>query len=505
MMVLKRRSIVDPSISGGRYQAMKTAIHGLALLTIASIVVGACGTPAPGNGDTKAEQNRLVLTIVTGESNPEEATAFASAVAKVSGGAIELNVNNTLVALGPAYETDVIKTVTDGKAQLGFVAARAFDMAGVKSFVGLHAPFLIDSYGLEEQVLTSDWGQALLGHLRPAGIVGIGYLQGAMRRPLAYSHALVDLADYEGARIGIRASALTEATFRALGATPIVFQPGVTRGLDGMEVHPSQIRGANYDVGAHSLTGNIVFWPRPGVVFANAKVFDGLTPEQQATLREAATDAFGSSVASVKADQINAAEALCARGLATQSASAAAAADLMNAVQPVYEEIEKDPSTKATIDSIRGLKASLDATPETITCGAAAHPSASTAIAPADVIDSPIVGTYATSFTRTELAASPLLYDKGELNNGNWGDLTLAFGRDGRVTMTQSNVAESSSTSGTYTLHGDHIDMNFNTGSNVGANFSGRWSLFRDTLTFERVGDEELPTPYLVKSWTRVS
>ena len=200
----------------------------------------ACGTTtAPSDGLTRAGQNKLVLTIVTGQDNPEEAAWFAKAVAEESAGAIEVKIDNTSVPTSPTYEQDIIKYVAAGKAQLGFSAARAFDSLGVTSFVGLHAPFLVDSYELEEQILASDWAKELLGGTRSAGVVGLGYIQGPMRQPFGFTRDLVELSDYNGARIGIRPSALTEKTMKALGATPVPFTPGDIEGLDGMEAHLS--------------------------------------------------------------------------------------------------------------------------------------------------------------------------------------------------------------------------------------------------------------------------
>ena len=485
---------------------MKTRLSRyVGMLATAAILAG-CGAAGigqgAGGGDTRAEQNRLILTIVTGEGVAEEASAFAAAVAEVSDGSIEVKVDNTSVPGHgvPTYETDVIKYVADGKAQLGFVAARAFDTVGVRSFVGLHAPFLIDSYELEEQVLTSDWGQALLDGTRSAGVVGIGYFQGPLRRPLGYTRALTDLAAYQGARIGIRASDLTEMTMEALGAAPISFPPGDASGLDGMEVHMGILFDAKYDLGADSLTGNVAYWPRPGVFFANAEAFDGLTSDHQAILREAGQRAFTASVASVSANSAHLFDELCSRGLKVTTAPPGAVSDLRAAVQSVYDEIEKDAATKTTIDAIEELRASANAPLDAVECDAAA---ATPSPAPA-VIDSPIVGTYATSFTKDELAASPHLFDAGEINDGNWGELTITFELNGRVTFTQVNAIESSSTSGMYSVSDDHIVMTFDEGDNLGETFSGRWSLFRDTLTFERVEMEVLPTPFIVRAWTRV-
>ena len=94
--------------------------------------------------------------------------------------------------------------------------------------------------------------------------------------------------------------------------------------------------------------------------------------------------------------------------------------------------------------------------------------------------------------------------DAGEVNDQNWGQLTLTFDQ-GRVAFEQANDAESSSTAGTYTVDGDVVVLDFTEGVNAGERFSFRWSLYRDTLTFER--DQALgivPTPYVMEPWERV-
>ena len=280
---------------------MNTGIHRrLATVATVTMLVVACGTTsAPSDGLTRAGQNKLVLTIVTGEDNPEEAAWFAKAVAEESAGAIEVKIDNTSVPTSPTFEQDVIKYVAAGKAQLGFSAARAFDSLGVTGFVGLHAPFLVDSYELEEQILASDWAKELLGGTRSAGVVGVGYIQGPMRQPIGLTRDLVKLSDYNGARIGIRPSSLTEKTMKALGATPVPFTPGDIEGLDGMEAHLSLIYDA-YSADAQSLTGNVIFWSRPGVIFANNTAFDAFTPDQRDILRRAGVRALAESVDAIR-------------------------------------------------------------------------------------------------------------------------------------------------------------------------------------------------------------
>ena len=583
-------------MNAGIHRRLATVAATVAMLAVA------CGgtTIAPSDGLSRAGQNKLVLTIVTGEDNPEEAAWFAKAVAEESAGAIEVKIDNRSVPNGPTYEQDIIKYVAAGKAQLGFSAARAFDSLGVTSFVGLHAPFLVDSYALEEQILASDWAKELLGGTRSAGVVGLGYIQGPMRQPLGLTHDLVKLSDYNGARIGIRPSSLTEMTLKAMGATPVPFTPGDIEGLDGMEAHLSLIYD-RYSADALSLTGNVIFWSRPGVIFANNAAFDALTPDQQDLLRRAGVRALAESVDAIRTRGATVADDVCKRGVKVIDASEGTLAELRAAVQPVYDEIEKDPGTKATIDAIEALRAASTAKPDAVECTVPASspiPPAVAAVSPIDgtwrvcytleeliaagavegenqpdnagcgtktfrkgqfwelldgslfdpgepngtfstegstvtltpkgeaetwefewsifrdtltfkkagnggptgyvvkpfhkVTDlaSPLMGTYRTSFTKEELAASPLLTDQGEINDENWGDLAITFDADGNVTFTQTNAIASSSTTGTYSATQDHVVLAFTEGANKAETFGARWSLFRDTLTFERTDDE---------------
>jgi hypothetical protein len=165
------------------------------------------------------------------------------------------------------------------------------------------------------------------------------------------------------------------------------------------------------------------------------------------------------------------------------------------AFAPVYEELRKDPLTKAFIAQIERLK---EANPPP----SAPHPHCN--LDTPKPGPTPIDGVYRTSFTREDLVASPLLYDAMEINDDNWGDMTMTFD-NGRFSATQKNPTKSGSESGYYTVSGDTVVVTIESGGDVGERFAFRWSLYQGTLTFRR--DESLgvgPTPWLIKPWTRV-
>lgn len=123
------------------------------------------------------------------------------------------------------------------------------------------------------------------------------------------------------------------------------------------------------------------------------------------------------------------------------TASSQALAELRSRTKSVMDELEKDAGTKATIDAIDALRGPATGSDTVAPCSqvlASTSPgSGSTAID----------GTWTTTFTKDDLVAPPFLTDQGEINDGNWGDMRVTF-ENGRVTASQRNSLESSSTSG---------------------------------------------------------
>lgn len=110
-----------------------------------------------------------------------------------------------------------------------------------------------------------------------------------------------------------------------------------------------------------------------------------------------------------------------------------------------------------------------------------------------------IDGTWTTSFTKGELADSPLLTDPEELNDQNWGDFTFVFDAGG-FSFNQSNKKAEYASSGTFTVEGDVVRLDLDNGEK----FAVRYSIHGAKLRFEP--DESLgvaPTPYVLKPWTR--
>ena len=215
-------------------------------LALLAITLAGCQVPAADKAG--GPPSPVTMTLATGEGDPSEVASFVDAVRRLSGGSLTIEVKTAWRKGEATYETGLVKDVIAGKADIGVVGVRAFDEEGldVTSFQGFVAPFLIDSYELQDRVLDSDVAR------RPCGASSRSVSRGSdSTRPpsaTARDHPPAGCAaDFEGATFGAREGHVVALTLEALGGTSRVFVPDQAAGLDGMEAHLALIGNAGYD------------------------------------------------------------------------------------------------------------------------------------------------------------------------------------------------------------------------------------------------------------------
>ncbi len=456
-----------------------------------TLAMAGCGEATDKAGGSEPAETVVLTLANNNDGPPTQLSAWAEEVEALSDGALRIEFKSNWRLDEPDQETGTIEDVQNAEVDMAWVGARAFDSVGVTSFQALVAPMLVDSYDLQAAVFDAGIPGRMLESVEAVGLAGIGVLPGPMRKMLGVSQPFVTPADFAGQVVGTSGGRLAEQTLELLGAVPrMVPAQTALDGLDALEYQLSAIFGNNYQEAAGYVTGNLNMWPRPLVLFMNAERFDALTTEQRDILRDAATATVGPAMVASRGEDTEAGPNLCRSTMEVVEASPSELAELGTALEPLYAELEADPDTKAFLDEIRTVKEDTAAEPESLNCTDAE--SETSAVTPID-------GSYETSFSKAELADSPLLYDPEEVNDENWGDFTLTFS-EGQLTWTQENEVDSFSFNGTFTVAGDVVVMDLSNGEQ----FTMRWSLYQDTLTFER--DEALgiaPTPFLVKPWQR--
>ena len=324
----------------------------VAALVAASGCGGSTSDKAGGTHHTTTVLTMANAIFMTGDLEP-----WAREVETRSGGTLHIRFANGWRAGQRDFETGLIHDVQAGTVDIGWVGSRAPHTLGVSSFDALHAPFVIDSYALEEAVTQSRIPDQMLAGLKPLGVVGLGVLPGPLRRPLSAARPLRAPADYARLRIGYQGGTEPAEALRALGARPVQLASGAQwRGIDAIEQQVASINANSYDSFAKYLTANVLLWPRPMVLFINRQRFATLTRKQQQALTGAAHQVVNKTIAVLEAEEQSAIAEICRRGIRLVSASAADIVRLRTATAPLLAHLEHQPDTRSFLTAIIALR-----------------------------------------------------------------------------------------------------------------------------------------------------
>jgi TRAP-type transport system periplasmic protein len=377
--------------SNGRPYGRRMTRTALISLLAAALLAG-CGSDDSDRAGGVKPVKAKVLTMANVNGELGELEAFGEAVGKLSGGRLRIKwLNEYGRGREGNAEVNLIRDVNAGNADLGWAGTRVFDELGDAAFNPLHAPMLIDSYELEEKVLSDGLVDPMLATLSDLELQGIGILPGPLRRPLG-KHPLRGPGDWAGARISASGGDQVEQALRSLGAKVVYDDPGVTEdtgSFDGLETHIAAVPGNHYHYDNPYLTGNVVLWPRPLVLFAGPDV----SSDDLAVLRKAAKAAIPEAIALSRSQEREGLAETCRATLKVVSASAADTDALRAAFRPVYDQLELDAAAGRAVARVRELAGDGGSAAAPVRCPTGSKPATGTSIPP---------GTYSAVVTRAD-------------------------------------------------------------------------------------------------------
>ena len=255
----------------------------IARLAAMVAVVGLVTTGCTSNDRAGGNAGTTVTTLTLGNGNgspPEQLSTFAENVDKLSHGALKIVFKNDIHHPEPEYESSIVQDVKDGTYDLAWVGPRVFDTLGDTDFQAMLAPMLIDSQDLQAKVFDAGIPDEMLAGVDTIGVVGVGVLPGPLRRPMSKSDQFTSPDVFHGKVVGTQTSALSEAAYRALGASPVHLGTGAP--IDQVDAYDPQIGlvwGNHYEEqGATDIVGNLNLWPRPLAIIAAPKAWERLSP-----------------------------------------------------------------------------------------------------------------------------------------------------------------------------------------------------------------------------------
>ena len=491
------------SPSSGRAYVRRMSGRAALLLAVAVTTLAGCslGGPERVGGEPDADVHELTMLHLF---DPQEVTQFTDEVSRLSKGELRIRMIHAEQD-GVDYETATVRRLQDGEADLAVVGTRGWDDLGAPGLAALGAPFLVDSYPLQERIFTSGLVETILQELRPAGMEGIGILPGPIRRPFGLTSALVAPRDFQGLTIGTQQSNVADATLMALGAQPRrlpidVFAPDGLSGVDGVELQVAAVETGRLDAESSHLMTNVNLWPRSLVVFAGAAAYGRLSDDERRILHTAATNVVAEQAAANRGLEEEAAANLCRKGNTIfDVATTEQLQTLHRAVEPVYAELERDQGARKVIEAIEQLKKELAEPPTEI---AACTPAPD---APSSGEATEIDGVW--TMETDPSVAGP------EQQDENWGHWVFVFDR-GRFAITQENKTSCTWGYGTYAVNGNRMSWTFQDGGGIAPNnamnrpgeyFAFDFSAYRDTLVLTPVSGEISPVNFRAEPWRLLS
>jgi C4-dicarboxylate-binding protein DctP len=489
----------------------------IALGVVAVTVLAGCTST---DGGTKAGGGDAPVTLRMGTDDmpglpaADQIEEFARQVDELSQGrlVIESAWNAAGESGGDDWDQKVARMVVAGEIEMGMIPARAWDTEGVTSLRALNAPFLITSDELAAEVATSEAADTMLAGLDTVGVTGLALLPEGLRHLFAFSNPLLTPDDFTGQLIRVPASNTAHATFEALGATP----DDATAGEDAIVAGDVAAAESSFDLAPNlpettTGTSNITLYPKYNSIVINTSTWTSLPEDLQAVLRDAAQRTRSWAIDTLP-DEAAAAAEFCRKGGRVVTADAKSIAAMENAVQPVYAELETDPTTRTLIEQIRALNASTDAAATLI------QPCGPDAVAPSPSNTKRDTTAFPQGVFRTELSRE-LFLDAGlnefetNLHAGLW---TLTFA-DGQLSITDVNAStgQEHTDTGTYCVEKGRIALGIPAFAKKGSDspcdtfWDAAWTLDGDQLRLLDVKAEDsypllLATIFASRPFTRI-
>jgi TRAP-type transport system periplasmic protein len=224
------------------------------------------------------------------------------------------------------------------------VCTSSSPLVGIVKELGVFdLPFLFASEREADAVLDGPAGQYFNKKLEEAGLVNLAYWENGFRNLTNSRRPVARVEDFEGVKVRVMQNNIFLDTFRTLGTNAVpmafgeVFTALETRTIDGQENPFVTIETSKFNevqrylsVTRHAYT--------PFLVLYSKRLWDQLSPQEQAALREAAVE--GQKVQRVANRQLNdkSLASLRAKGMQVNEITPAEQRRMFDKVKPVYDK-----------------------------------------------------------------------------------------------------------------------------------------------------------------------
>jgi TRAP-type transport system periplasmic protein len=231
----------------------------------------------------------------------------------------------------------------------------------VKELGAFDLPFLIANEKEADTVLDGPAGQYFNKKLEEAGLINLAYWENGFRSLTNSKKPVTKWEDFDGLKVRVMQNNIFLDTFKTLGTNAVpmafgeVFTAMETKTIDGQENPFSTIESNKFfevqkflSVTRHAYT--------PFLVLYSKSLWDKLSPQEQAVLREAAIEGQKVQRATIRDTEGKALAALKAKGMQINEITPAEQRRMIEKVRPVYDrgvQVAGPEAVNVVLDAIK--------------------------------------------------------------------------------------------------------------------------------------------------------
>jgi TRAP-type transport system periplasmic protein len=317
---------------------MKNRRHILSTLTAAIIVAG---TAFNTSAHAQFSERNIKMSNGVNEDHPVGAGVkkMQEILLAKSGGKMKMTAFWGGAAGGDLQATQALRAGTQE-----MVVSSSSPLVGIIKELGVFdLPFLFANEKEADAVLDGPAGQYFNKKLEEAGLVNLAYWENGFRNLTNSKRAVAKVEDFDGVKVRVMQNNIFLDTFKTLGTNAVpmafgeVFTALETKTIDGQENPFVTIDTSKFyevqkflSVTRHAYT--------PFLVLYSKKMFDTLSPQEQALLREAAMEGQKVQRSTIRANDLKALANLKAKGMQVNEITPAEQRRMFEKVKPVYDK-----------------------------------------------------------------------------------------------------------------------------------------------------------------------
>jgi TRAP-type transport system periplasmic protein len=307
--------------------------------TLVALAALACFASAPALA--QFSERTIKLSNGVNEDHPVGAGVkkMQEVLAAKSGGKLKVNAFWGGSAGGDLQATQALRAGTQE-----MVVTSSSPLVGIVKELGVFdLPFLFANEKEADAVLDGSAGQFFNKKLEDAGLVNLAYWENGFRNLTNSKKPVAKVEDFEGVKVRVMQNNIFLDTFKTLGTNAVpmafgeVFTALETKTIDGQENPFVTIDTSKFyevqkylSVTRHAYT--------PFLVLYSKKMWDTLSAQEQAVLREAAVEGQKVQRATIRANDQKALANLKTKGMQVNEIAPAEQMRMFEKVKPVYEK-----------------------------------------------------------------------------------------------------------------------------------------------------------------------